>query len=77
MGLKETNLMLSIQARSICCRPFYAEVIIDKTLVDRSCRLRDKLSSAHGLTIPVCCAIKSDLSTLLAARVGRILVRRR
>lgn len=71
--LEESDLVFVGRGRSIGRRGLDREVVVNGAFIDRSTCLRNKLCSQHGLPIPLCGLIDSDLGTLLGARIRWIL----
>lgn len=74
MRLEKADLMLSIDARRVDIRAHNAEVVPDLSRVDCRCGLGDQFYPPHRLAIPIRGAIESELGSLVAAGIGRVLV---
>jgi hypothetical protein len=59
--------VLAVYAGRIGGGTLHTKMIIDHSHIDGSCCLRNKLSSPHGLAIPIGGAVERDLDTLAAA----------
>jgi hypothetical protein len=74
MRLEEADLVLSIDAWWVGIRAHNAEVIPDFSGVDCCRSLGDQFYSPHILPIPICSAVECEFRSLLAARIGGVLV---
>lgn len=76
VALEEAYLVLKGRVRRIDIGPLHAKVVEDLALVDRGSGLRDQLSAAHILAVPVRSLVDGHLDTLLGDRIGWVLVAR-
>jgi hypothetical protein len=74
MALEEADLVLAVDAGSIRSASLDAEMIPDCSGVDRGCCLRDQLSAAHGLAIPVRSGVEGELCAFRGASICGVLV---
>jgi hypothetical protein len=65
--LEEVDLVLVVYAGRIGGGTLHIKMIVDHSCIDGSCCLRNKLSSPHGLAIPIGGTLERDLDTLAAA----------
>lgn len=76
VALEERNLVLIGRAGHVGCAPLDAEVVVHLAAGDGSLGLRNELRTPH-VAVPLCGVVDGDLGSLLAARIGRVLVGRR